>query len=143
MNYKQFTEWAQNQVDALPIRYAFGDKQFNEMLVKYFNGITCEDAKQQLYGNGVGGYYWRTDAEQINNTFKSISDTQQRLIDEDTTGDGFIYEMFLYELDNHEYSYTQDVNETLDAIGLTVDDLNGSSSLMRGLKKAIEEINNR
>ena len=140
MTYTEFKAYAQTKVNALPIYYAFGIKQFNEMLAKHFNNMTMEDANQKLYGTGNGGYYLRTDAEQIRNAFIEIDETQARLIKEDTSGDGFIYQMFLYELANHEYIITQDITETLDAVGISADDLETNPALKHGLKRAIDEI---
>ena len=82
----------------------------------------------------------RTDAEQIRNAFIDIDETQTRLIKEDTSGDGFIYQMFSYELANHEYIITQDITETLDAVGISADDLETNPALTHGLKRAIDEI---
>ena len=60
-------------------------------------------------------------------------------IDADTTGEGFISDMFDYELSNHEYCYTGDLTNTLQALGLTKDDINASAKLKHGLQKAIKK----
>jgi len=57
----------------------------------------------------------------------------------DKTGDGYIYQMFLYELANHEYCLTYDYEDTFDALGLTVDEINADKRLLHGLKKATRE----
>ena len=49
---------------------------------------------------------------------------------------GFIYDMFLYELRNHEYQLTEDEGDALDALGLTWDDINTNPALKSGLEKA-------
>ena len=54
----------------------------------------------------------------------------------DTTGDGFIYDMCNYELANHEYSYTCDVSDTLNALGFTIDYVNSNKNVLNGLLKA-------
>ena len=58
----------------------------------------------------------------------------------DETGEGFIFEMCLYELDNHEYGYTMDTEDTLDALGYTVEEVLGNPRLKRGIEKAVTEI---
>ena len=58
----------------------------------------------------------------------------------DNTGDGFVREMFVYELDNHEYGYTMDTEDTLDALGYTADEILGNPRLKRGIEKAVTEI---
>ena len=57
----------------------------------------------------------------------------------DKTGDGYIYQMFLYELANHEYCITYDYEDTFDALGLTAEQVNSDKRLLRGLRKATKE----
>ena len=58
----------------------------------------------------------------------------------DETDDGFIYQMFLYELDIHEYGYTMDTEDALDALGYTAEEILGNPQLKRGIEKAFTEI---
>ena len=60
----------------------------------------------------------------------------QEAIQADETGEGFIYEMFVSELFNHEYGYTEDITETLDALGLDLAEVDSSPALSHGLAKA-------
>ena len=60
-------------------------------------------------------------------------------IEADKTGEGFIYDMFYTELANHEYSYTGDVTDAVNACGLTVEQLNANPALIIGLKKAADD----
>ena len=57
----------------------------------------------------------------------------------DKTGDGYIYQMFLYELANHEYCITYDYEDTFNALGLTIDEINADKRLLHGLRKATKE----
>ena len=56
------------------------------------------------------------------------------------TGDVFIYQMFLYELDNHEYGYTGDSEETLDALDYTMEQVQADARLLHGFEKARKKI---
>ena len=47
--------------------------------------------------------------------------------------------MFYTELANHEYSYTGDVTDAVNACGLTVEQLNANPALIIGLKKAADD----
>jgi hypothetical protein len=47
--------------------------------------------------------------------------------------------MFLYELANHEYCITYDLEDTLDALALTVDEINADPRLLHGLEKALKQ----
>lgn len=61
---------------------------------------------------------------------------REEAIAADKTEEGFIYHMFLYELANHEYCITFDLEETLDALDLTMEQINADKRLLRGLQKA-------
>ena len=57
----------------------------------------------------------------------------------DTTGDGYIYDMFYTELANHEYCITYELDDTLYALGLSVNKINADKRLLHGLEKAIRQ----
>jgi len=61
-------------------------------------------------------------------------------IAEDKTGDSFICQMFLCELKNHEYGYTGDTEDALNALCYTADKVLEDSRLKHGLEKAITKI---
>lgn len=44
--------------------------------------------------------------------------------------------MFVWEMENHEYSYTGDLEPTLDALGLTLGQVANDPKLSHGLKLA-------
>jgi len=70
---------------------------------------------------------------------KKFNDETKAAIDADKTGDGFIYDMFYYELANHEYCITYEYDETFDALGLTEEQVLADKRLLHGLKKAEKE----
>jgi hypothetical protein len=57
-------------------------------------------------------------------------------IKSDTTGEGFIKEMFSFQLGNHEYCYTWDETDALDSLGLTHEDVENNEALANGLRLA-------
>jgi hypothetical protein len=59
-------------------------------------------------------------------------------IENDTTGDGFIFQMFDCELCNHEYIVSGNVENTLEALGFTFDKVNNDKRLLHGLRKAMK-----
>ena len=65
---------------------------------------------------------------------------REEAIANDTTGKGYIYQMFRHELANHEFDYTEDLDDTLAAVGLTMEEIENSKPLKRGLDKAIESV---
>ena len=137
--YKQMKDRHQSEVNALPLAFAFSRERYLEKLAAW--GITEDEAKAgAIISIGAGGFIRATDEELVNSTFKRIQDETEAAIAADTTGDGFIYEMFLYELNNHEYSYTGDVDETLSALGLTWEEMADKPALLNGLNKALKTI---
>ena len=136
--YKQMKDRHQAEVNALPLGFAFSDKQFKEKLAAW--NITEEEAKQGAVIAIGGGFIRSCDKDLVIDTFARIADEEQAAINADLTGDGYIYQMFRYELTNHEFSYTQDVTETLDALNISEEEIEANAALKHGLVKAIKEI---
>ena len=104
-------------------------------------GLDPEKDLDKIYRLGdAGGFYLRTDARLVCDTFCRFKEEREAAIAEDKTGDGFIYQMFLCELANHEYNYTEDVEETLDALGYTWEQIMADKRLLHGLKMAQKKI---
>ena len=61
---------------------------------------------------------------------------RQKAIENDTTGDNYIYDMFNYELANHEYCITYDATDTIKALNLTMKEISNNKALLNGLNKA-------
>ena len=80
------------------------------------------------------------DAPLMHETFARHHKELQAAMDADPTGEGFIKDMFLYELENHEYSYTGTVEDALESLGLTYENVAEDPRLARGLDLAEQEI---
>ena len=52
------------------------------------------------------------------------------------SNDQFLYDMFDYELGNHEYCITWDVSDTLEALGITEKEIEADQRMALTLKKA-------
>lgn len=76
----------------------------------------------------------------MHETFARHHKELQAAIDADPTGEGFIKDMFFSELENHEYSYTGTVEDTLDSLGLSFEDVAADPRLARGLDLAEQKI---
>lgn len=136
--YAELRQHQQEEFNALPLGFAFGGRQFREMMEGW--GLDPEKDKDKIYSIGAGGYVQKKDAELLHQTHKRLDEEMAAAIAEDKTGDGFIYEMFLHELANHEYGYTGDVEETLDALGYTAEDIQADKRLLHGLEMACKTI---
>ena len=138
--YKAMKQRHQNEVNALPLAFAFSGEQLQEVLTAW--NITEKEAiAGAIMPIAHGAYIRTTDKDLVSNTFKRLQEERQAAIDADTTGTGFIYQMFRTELNNHEFSYTQDVDDTLTDLGFTEADINSNPALKAGLIAAIDKIN--
>ena len=52
----------------------------------------------------------------------------------------FAFDMFRYELANHEYSYTGSAEDAIDALGYTFDEIREDQVLNEALNRAINEL---
>jgi len=136
MKYLKLKEKHQKEVNDFPFGFAFSNEQFKDMMKKF--GLKEKDT-DKIYSIGAGGYIRKTDSEAMHNMFKRHREEIENEIKNDKDGTGFIYEMFRYELSNHEYCVTYDIEPTLDALGLTLDEINKHQNLVMGLKKALDE----
>lgn len=130
----------QKEIDAFPFMFAFSNKQFEEGMIRL--GLKPTDT-DKIYSIGGGGYIRKTDSAAMHEMLDRHAAEMQAAIDADETGEGFVKDMFLYELDNHEYSYTWDLEPTLDALGLTVDQVVENTKLHHGLIEARKVIRRR
>lgn len=136
--YAELRQRQQAEFDALPLGFAFSQKQFNEMMVGW--GLDPEKDLDKILSIPGGGYVQKKDAGLLHQTAERHDAEMAAAIAGDATGEGFIYQMFLYELDNHEYGYTRDTEDTLDALGYTAEEVLGNPRLKRGIEKAVTEI---
>lgn len=127
----------QKEINDFPMVFAFNNRQFDEGMREL--GLDPNDT-DKVFSIPGGGFIRKTDSEALSNLLSRHGEEMQKAVDDDSTGLGFIYEMFRYELDNHEYSYTYDVTDTLDALDLTYDDVINNPRLSVGLNKAIQDI---
>ena len=99
-------------------------------------GLTVNDT-DKICSLGAGTYIRKTDKEAFCTLINRLTSEKENAIAADLTGDGFIFDMFVYELANHEYCITYDLEDTLDALGLTAEEINADKQLTHGLNKAI------
>jgi len=139
MKYLKLKEKHQKEVNDFPFGFAFSNEQFKDMMKKF--GLKEKDT-DKIYSLGAGSYIRKSDSEAMEQMFARHRKEIENEIQNDKDGSGFIYEMFRYELSNHEYCVTYDIEPTLDALGLTLDKINENQNLVKGLKKALDEYKN-
>ena len=126
----------QKEFNQFPLGAAFNEKQFDEMMEKW--GLLSTDT-DKILRIGSGCYIRKSDKEEFKALINRLDKEQNEAIADDQTGDGFIFDMFIYELANHEYCITHDLEDTLNALGLSIEEINADARLLHGLKKAITE----
>lgn len=135
--YVEMKQRQQQEFNALPLGFAFNVKQFNEMMEQ--RGLDPEKDTEKIYRIPGGGYVQKKDHALLHETLDRHNAELQAAIAEDTTGDNFIYQMFLSELADHEYGYTREVEETLDELGYTWEQVQADNRLLHALKKAVQK----
>lgn len=120
----------EKEFNDFPMMFAFSNQQFGEGMKKL--ELEPSDTDKIYKFGGSGGYYKRTDSERLSTMLNSHDAEMKEAMNDEQ----FIFDMFDYELANHEYNYTYDVSDTLSALGLTMDEVNNNPKLLEGLKKA-------
>ena len=133
--YQEMKARQQKEFDAFPMGAAFSNQQFKDMMEKW--GLTVNDT-DKIISIGGGCYIRKTDKEALCALINRLNNEKENAIAADLTGDGFIFDMFVYELANHEYCITYDLEDTLDALGLTAEQINADKRLTHSLNKAIK-----
>jgi hypothetical protein len=129
--YLTLKEKHQKEINEFPFGFCFNDQQYNEMMANW--GLTPEDT-DKIYSIGGGGYIRKSDSKAMNEMF----DRHEREVAaaRAENKDDYLYHMFNYELANHEYGYTYDVTDTLDALGLTMEEIEADERMLEAFKRA-------
>lgn len=129
--YVELNNRHQREMNTFPLGFAFSDKQFNEMMESW--GLTPDDT-DKIYRIPCGGFIRKCDSEAFNEMVERHAQEREDAIRENK--DDYLYHMFNYELANHEYSYTGELDDTLDALGLTMADINADVRMVDALHRA-------
>ena len=135
--YDEIKEKHQKIVNDFPFMFAFSNEQFKTGMEKL--GLKETDT-DKIISIGGGGFIRKTDLDAYNKMWDTIRKEEKELIDADKTCDGYIKDMFVSELENHEYGYTYELDDTLDALELTYEQVMSSPTLKNGLELARKEV---
>ena len=127
--YTELKNKQQKELDGFPFMFAFNKQQFNEGMKNL--GLLPSDTGKIL-SIGGGGYIRKTDSVLLDD----MTEKQHKETKEARKDDTYLYEMFLYELGNHEYCITYDITDTLDSLSLTTDDVNNDTRMREALIRA-------
>lgn len=138
--YQELSEKHQKEFNKLPLGFAYSDKQFKEVMSKW--GLDPKKDLDKLVRIPGGGFIQKKDLQLLKDVTRKNNQEMQAAIDNDPDGTNFIYEMFYYELCNHEFDYTRELDDTLYCLGYTLEDIKTNPKLKAGLEKAMKTINN-
>lgn len=133
--YIELKKKHEKEFNEFPISFAFSNEQFAEGMQQL--GLFEED-KDKVVSIGSGGFIRKSDVASFKKLISRHETEMQEAINNDSTGEGFIFDMFNHELSNHEYGYTRDIESTLDALGFTINEINANQQLSHGLKTACD-----
>lgn len=131
--YALLKESQQKEFNAFPMAFAFSNQQFDEGMRKL--GLEPSE-KDKIVTIDSGAFIKKTDSEAFSEM--AIRHEQQHLdsIAQDMTGEGYILDMFKYELANHEFGITYDIYPALDALGLTPSQISDDVKLYTSFNNA-------
>jgi len=129
--YKELKNKHQEEVNKFPMFFAFSNTQFEEGMKSL--GLDPSETDKLYKAGGTGGFYRKTDAERLHNMFDRHRQEMKKARETDNQ---FIYDMFNYELSNHEYVITYSVMDALSALGLTIEEVNNNPKYKNALEKA-------
>jgi hypothetical protein len=130
--YLELKKKQQKEVNEFPMIFAFSQKQLEEGM-KRLEIISTDE----LFKSSCGMLYRKKDSKMLHEMIERHSKEMEDAIKGDTKGNGFIFEMFNYELANQEYCITGDVFDTLDSLGITFEEVEKDEALKTGLRLAI------
>ncbi len=137
--YTELQQKHHDELHAFPCFFAYNMEQFSEGM-KSLGLRPKTDIK--LVCRGIAGMFYRkSDSPRLKEMLDRHTREDLEAIKADVTGEGYILDMFSEELANREYRVTRDLSETLEVLGLTMDQVRASETLLHGLQKALEHYN--
>lgn len=140
--YREMERKRQEQINEYLRKYAFfafSKEQFSEGLAKL--GLGPDDLGSLVEIPG-GGYILADRAPEFVKILNSVKRERETALADPVNGEQFAFDMFCATLEDHEYSYTGDVTESLDALGISQEDLNNNPVLLDALDRATKAVLN-
>ena len=127
MMYREFKEMKQKEFNALPTMFAFSKNQLEEQMEKLGTN------KSEIVNLGYGMFMREKDLYLLD-AFEGKYEAMEKEL---MKNDDYLLDAFLYELRNHEYIVTYEVEDALDVFGLTVEDVKNDKRMLIAINKAI------
>lgn len=138
MKYIELKNKYQDKVDNFKgLIFAFTEQQLEEGLKK------INATRRDITPIGLGGFVLKDRVHEFKQIHKNFKRELKEHIDNDPDGENFVKNMFLYELNNHEYIVSHDEEPALRALDLSYEDLKEEPKLKHGLECAMKDIMER
>lgn len=117
MKYTEFKDMLQNKVNDLPMFYAFSNEQLDNALDDM--GLSLRDMKgNKIVRLGYGAYCLKRDLDSILSELNAVDDAKREFIKDYEHA----YDAFMYEMGNHEYHINYEGDwDVLSCFGLNDD----------------------
>lgn len=131
MKYNEMKERHQKLIDELPLKFAFSDEQFEKAMIEL--GLTKKDT-DKVVGIGGGGFCLPETADKLIKYYKQFEKEEAKAFKDDD----FLRSAFEYELANHEYIITYELEDTLRALNISKKEYNKNERYKKIMKEAIK-----
>ena len=111
MTYAEFKEKQRKEFEAFPMFFAFNQKQLDDGLKKL--NVTVKE----IYRLPGGGFIRKTDSKAFGAMLDKLDKEKKNLLSDPKN----LTNAIEYELANHEYCFTCDETEALEAVGVKLD----------------------
>lgn len=115
MNYNNFKDLQQKEIDNFPFIFAFSNEQLEEGM-KENNIETTKD----LVSLGGGIFIAKKDIKKYKELLNKLSQSKKTFLEKEEEN---LLKAFIYELRNHEFIITYEYSDALDALGLEYEKL--------------------
>lgn len=134
-SYEEMKKAHQEDVNNFPMYWGFGPKTEEQLADELFTALGTRNVSDCV-GNGFGGLILKSDRQRFNDMWDR-HDRERELFN--TSRDNFL-QSIMSEMWNHEYAYTGDPEDTLHALGKTMDDLYTDLAFREIWKKAEAQV---
>lgn len=113
MKYSELKQKHQHEVNAFPMMFAFNQTQFEEGMKR----LDVTNAEKELVSMGGRGFIRKTDRGALEELFARHKEEMELAM----TDKQFLTDAIEYELGNNEFCITDDSTDTIDVLGLDLD----------------------
>lgn len=132
--YEQMKTRHQKEIDVFPFGCAFNEWQYKVMMEGL--GLDPETDKDKIARVFSGTFVKKSDLGAFREMMNRHDAELKAAFTADKTGEGFIYDAIKYELANHEYYYSGDLDTVLAVLSISQSDVEQNENIKRALEKA-------